>query len=329
MVGKFQKTLGMVVSVAALFSCTNCAEVDEGCVVEGAAEISDEVTFRSVNDNGEVLNGTEFNGTKLNGTKLNGTKLNGIALNIASMLGIEVTGFTLQGSLLQAVKGGVTLSGAALTDTTAEFSITPEGGGPDVIETLKIGTVTQSALQPDVYFTKVYRKAGSGPWESLCKDGAGAETEAIAIQNDWLPTTGARKAISDAVTWACRGAALAKCIEWGYRPWATVGGDSLEEFHQACTRMVRADYCGDGVTHTTNGNAIDVSDIKGIQTPDTTWAIEAKWGPDGAVCLSTPRKLFWPRASIPCAASLPLCTNSNPAEFGGLLMTRSVPNNNP
>lgn len=41
---------------------------------------------------------------------------------------------------------------------------------------------------------------------------------------------------------------------------------------------------------------------------------------------------------IPCAASLPYCTNNglangtpnnNPSQYGGLLMTQVVPNNNP
>jgi hypothetical protein len=112
----------------------------------------------------------------------------------------------------------------------------------------------------------------------------------------------------------------------------------MKDAHEAAVRMIRADYFGDGLTHTTNGNAIDVSDKWGIQTSDTTWPIEAKWGPDGAVCLNTPRKLFWSRGNMPKAASLPYCThnglangtpNTDPSQYGGLLMTRAIPNDNP
>ena len=48
--------------------------------------------------------------------------------------------------------------------------------------------------------------------------------------------------------------------------------------------------------------------------------------------------LWWTRSSIPCAASLPYCTNnglangvvnSDPAQYGGLLMTQVVPNDTP
>ena len=37
-------------------------------------------------------------------------------------------------------------------------------------------------------------------------------------------------------------------------------------FHQACTRLVRADYCGNGVYHTATGTSIDVYDSLNIQT---------------------------------------------------------------
>src|SRR5690606_31401908 len=99
-------------------------------------------------------------------------------------------------------------------------------------------------------------------------------------------------------TWACRGAALAKAVEWGYAPWRTAGGESLQAAHQAGVRLIRADYCGNGVTHTINGNPIDVSDKWGIQEPGTDWPIEAKWGPDGAVCLNTPRRASWSREEV-------------------------------
>src|SRR5690606_3262165 len=98
-----------------------------------------------------------------------------------------------------------------------------------------------------------------------------------------------------ATTWACRGAALAKCVEWGYHPEGTVSSTLLSDHHQACTRMVRADYCGDGEHHTENGTVIDVDDSLGINEFETSWVIEAAWGEDGALCLNEPRKTYWSR----------------------------------
>src|SRR5262249_42702503 len=61
----------------------------------------------------------------------------------------------------------------------------------------------------------------------------------------------------------------------------------LMPYYQACVRMVRADYCGDGVGHTRNGTPIDIFDHIGIQQDEPTPALsfEAAWGPDGAICV--------------------------------------------
>jgi hypothetical protein len=74
----------------------------------------------------------------------------------------------------------------------------------------------------------------------------------------------------------------------GYKPWKS---EAMWDRHQACVRMVRADYCGDGVGHTRNGTPIDVYDDAGIQTEDPRAALtfEAAWGKDGAVCVSRTR----------------------------------------
>jgi hypothetical protein len=80
----------------------------------------------------------------------------------------------------------------------------------------------------------------------------------------------------------------------GYRPWAWRAGRSLDGHHQACVRMVRADLCGDGTPHTTDGRAINVYDALGVQERAddgllvaTEWAFEAEWTPQGARCIST------------------------------------------
>ncbi len=84
---------------------------------------------------------------------------------------------------------------------------------------------------------------------------------------------------------------LAKCVRWGYKPWKTVQGRSLRDFHQACTRMVRADYCGTGVAHTQEGTQIDVYDQLGIQkrVNNSGMTFEAAWNPNGAVAINRTR----------------------------------------
>lgn len=70
------------------------------------------------------------------------------------------------------------------------------------------------------------------------------------------------------------------------------GGESLWDYHQACVRMIRADYGGDGVAHTRDGTRIDVFDRLGIQRPARdpgNLQFEAGWNADGAACVRRAR----------------------------------------
>jgi hypothetical protein len=90
----------------------------------------------------------------------------------------------------------------------------------------------------------------------------------------------------------CISGVVAKCIRWGYRFWEErPGGPPLRALHQACTRMARADYGGDGVPTTRDGTTIDLYDRFGIQSPDRlpSMTFEAAWGVDGAICVAHPR----------------------------------------
>ena len=51
--------------------------------------------------------------------------------------------------------------------------------------------------------------------------------------------------------------------------------------------MVRADYCGDGLSATRDGTPIDLYDVAGIQKPEpvSSMKFEAAWGIHGAVCV--------------------------------------------
>jgi hypothetical protein len=113
-----------------------------------------------------------------------------------------------------------------------------------------------------------------------------------------IPVAGAWRAdgtftASDQITFACTSGAIGKCIRFGYKPWQTHQGVALRDYHQACVRMVRADYCGDGHAHTRDGTNIDIWDGLGVQvrTPNIAHpeVFEAAWGPDGAVYVNAPR----------------------------------------
>jgi hypothetical protein len=93
------------------------------------------------------------------------------------------------------------------------------------------------------------------------------------------------------MTFACTNGVLAKCLRLGYKPWQQVNGQPLRDYHQACIRMLRADYCGNGIAHTQEGTPIDVYDRLKIQEaiPNSSMVFEAAWSPEGAVLLNRTR----------------------------------------
>lgn len=308
------------VSGVALMMCMAAVGCDEPTATDNDLDFTpydDDVTFRTIAENGTVANGFEVNGFRVNGFRVNGFLLGVLEAAVAQFTDLQFH----SGSLLKVWHAGTGTwkIGAQLNGMT--FDIDFDIDGIPQAGQLKIVNVTQSTNQPDVYFYEVQNKVGNN-WQSACFDGAGAPTEAIAVQGTFDASTGTRTSDSG-LTWACRGAAIAKAIEWGYRPWVS---STVKNYHQAAVRMIRADYCGNGVHHTSNGNPIDVADGLGIQTFESAWAIEAGWGVNGAVCLNTPRKLYWPRNSINPCTSLPTCGTDPIAQNGALLATRVVPN---
>ncbi|HEY0134223.1 MAG TPA: ADYC domain-containing protein [Nannocystis sp.] len=272
-----------------------CDDVDSK-IQPGPSEL---VTERALVGNDLLLNSASLNGWSLNGFRTNGWSLNGWSLNGWSLNGWSLNNVSLSGSAFTGVASidgeQVVLVGEDLIGT--ELALSHEG----VPFTLRFDDIYINPADPDgdVYFYKVtVHDPDTDTWTSLCRDSYGEPIEAIALKHHWNPNTGARVDDPVAVTLACRGAALAKCVEWGYRPWATVESCddgvctqvNLTDHHQACTRMARADYCGDGVPHTLNNTPIDIYDrLKPkIQTQSSSgkdWKVEAEWGPDGAQCL--------------------------------------------
>jgi hypothetical protein len=92
----------------------------------------------------------------------------------------------------------------------------------------------------------------------------------------------------------CATDALGKCVRFGYKPWRTAAdGTSLADYHAACVKAVRADYCGNHAT-TRDGQVIDIYDPLGIQRrdavqPSETLLFEAAFAASGAVCVAHTR----------------------------------------
>ncbi|GAB4234240.1 MAG: hypothetical protein Kow00121_62070 [Elainellaceae cyanobacterium] len=181
----------------------------------------------------------------------------------------------------------VTLTGKALEGTT--IAISDVQGQP---LTLTIAEVELDPTDPEqeVYlYTLLYQDSTSSQWQHFCPPDREGSVQAIPLSGQW--DAAGNHIDNGEITFACSNSILTKCVRLGYKPWKVVNGQSLRDYHQACTRMMRADYCGNGISHTQEGTPIDVYDRLGIQQPDSDsgMAFEAAWSPEGAVWLSRTR----------------------------------------
>lgn len=297
-----------------------CAEVFavvlllSGCGVE-----TDRPTAKLVSaleaDNGRSMNGVDLNGRSMNGRSMNGRSMNGVSLAGGVTLGgVKLLDVVVVGGSLTSPSRGLSGSGLAgaelvgtATDGTA-FSV-------------RIDSV-RAASDPDIVLYRVSFTADGGRYPLCGVDGAGTPIDAIAVAGEWDYVTGARISSSASfVTFACRGVgAIAKCVDMGYKPWKKPASctyswcATLEATHQACTRMLRADYCGNGQAHTQDGWALNVSDKWRIQVDDRAaykdviWQFDAEWDAQGARC--------WNYVRTSDVLAAPSCTERAPYDCG-------------
>jgi hypothetical protein len=159
---------------------------------------------------------------------------------------------------------------------------------------LRIDAVEPDPRNPDgavLLYTMSTPDPVTGEWHNICEPDFEGRRMGFPLAGTWTPD-GRHLPSATAFSITCTGGAQAKCVRFGYRPWEKLpDGTSLWDHHQACTRMIRADYCGDGVGHTRNGTPIVIYDRQGIQRDEQApgMSFEAAWGTQGAVCVSHTR----------------------------------------
>ncbi|HWN68154.1 MAG TPA: ADYC domain-containing protein, partial [Haliangium sp.] len=148
----------------------------------------------------------------------------------------------------------------------------------------------------EVQYTSVDEPAEED-WQNLCQPDHRGEARGLFLDGQWR-ADGSWDPRGH--TFACTSGVLAKCARnWGYKPWKQVTTSSgrriaLQPLHQACTRAARADYCGDGISHTRNGTLIDLFDRYGLNVREQVKGFNAEAGftTAGAAWVTRPR---WPR----------------------------------
>ena len=261
---------------------------------------------------------TEQPGIGLQGIGLQGIGLQGIGLQGMNLQGFLVAGATLSGDPLDDVRvergevvaeqGGATLRGTSLAGAHFQAQVANAAASPPATGQIEYRV---TAIQPEL---AQYDPTGTGhtflytleqwvddtaSWQPACSADADGRNVAIPLAAIW-DDHGDRSESSAMFTFGCTTGVIAKCYRWGYRPWVTGYGD-LTTMHWTCTRMARADYCGDGVPHTRNGTSINMWDTlpppgpiqrRAGLLPSLGMLFEAGWDTGGAVCLSRARWLL-------------------------------------
>jgi hypothetical protein len=260
---------------------------------------------------------TQQAGTEMQGSQMQGSQMQGMDMQGMEMQGIRLEGATLAGAVLQHVRvergevvaelGSTTLRGAGLVGAhflaqLRNIDVTPVATA--VVE-YRVTAISPELSRYDptntgntFLYTLEQWVADTGSWQPACPADSDGRSAAIPLAAIW-DERGDRSVSTTLFTFGCTTGVIAKCYRWGYRPWVTGYGD-LTAMHWTCTRLARADYCGNGVSHTQDGTLINVWDrlpAPGpIQRhgllPPVGMLFEAGWNTKGAVCLSRPRWLL-------------------------------------
>lgn len=259
------------------------------------------------------LNGISLNGVSLNGISLNGTSLNGLSITSVNVNGTSATNKPV-------VAGSTTAppwTTAALVGST--WNATTSAGG--TIK-LRIDAATAgTAPNAEAWFYAVSYQTSTG-WSPACGlDANKAPIQAVAVAGVWGPVGSdqtAYQASTTQFTLACRTKTIAKCFEMGYKPYKALGGQL-----QACVRLLRADYCGNGTAYTLDGTTLNLYDNVGVQTDTQSWLPEAEWNASGATCINSANDARWQltQSTLPsCMASKKSASCGKSFSVGTLLI---------
>jgi hypothetical protein len=141
------------------------------------------------------------------------------------------------------------------------------------------------AKRGEVWLHTLSIQGADGAWQNMCEPSADGRRQGFPVAG--------RARVGDAMVepaepgifeLTCTSGAQGKCVRFGYLPWENAV--QLAHFN-ACIRMVRADYCGNGTPHTRDGTLIDLFDKLDTHRDEAVAGMEfeAGWSPQGAVCV--------------------------------------------
>lgn len=155
-----------------------------------------------------------------------------------------------------------------------------------------------------IYFSPMTRGVPTGPWRTICKNPNLPRKERLFLPGETVVLfegeriSAKHKSIAQALdpAWfniGCAGHALAKMYMTGHvEAAASAGYPTSIDDRRSILKMFTGDYCGTGRAFTVPGVPLEWMDHKGwmdYEPPPWSVQLEARWTPNGASCLNTPR----------------------------------------
>lgn len=281
------------------------------CLLAGCAITADDPGY--TDDTTEYTDVPRISPNGVNLTAIRLPTAAGITLN-----GIAPVGISSTGASIGIAATGAPLAGSAIVGSrwTGHLS---DGG----TLTLRLDAAIQGvAPNDDVWSYRVSLLSGSS-WIPACVDAAGTAALAESVRGTWsfaqgVAGGGAYHGSASDFTIACRGSAVSKCIEFGFKPW-----NGLDRDLASCTRAMRADFCGDGRAYTVDGTMVNIFDVTGLLPDGVAWAAEAEWTPNGASCVSSAAGTRFSQTGQPTPgcfpSTLPTTTTCGSGQVGRII----------
>lgn len=296
------------------------------CALDRAEDYDDldDDEIGEVEQEGRLINGRLINGRLINGRLINGTTFSGsikaTKLDHVLIAGKYENGVTLTASSFRNANGSKT--GAAFVGATFDGLLSTGA-------TIPLRVDARRQIATDLFYYKVSYQVDTG-WVPMCGTVSGVATEVVPLNGVWnyaegVTGGGSRGSVAGQFTFACLDTALGKCVNFGYVPWRTKNAKLLLTYHDACARAVRADYCGDGRSFTSDGTLINMFDAVVVNTDTETWPRESQWAASGALCLTSERVNS--RPGLPTCATGKVTSGCKTTPLAGMLVqTEYSPN---
>ena len=319
----------LITAAATALISTMALACDEAEFSDSASE---DVEFRGgTGQSGPLLNTSTIFTSEVSAIDTKGQELAGVRLVSVHLfsggLWKKIDDGSLKvghGALKATAGGGAPVSAAAFINSRWTFKVN------GVLLTAKLATIetaeaaglfdpTPSSqmrmLDPDrLVYTFTYLDDKKNVIQTCTPDAVGGARMVMYGDIEVDHKTGNIQTRANSVYFGCLSGSIGKTALWGYAPDSPgLPSLTLPAFTSA-TRLVRADYCGDGESHTEIGNQVTLLDRWLINdfAPLPAFTTEAVWGADGggAVCLNRIREtgvtLLTPHI-CPDGQEIPLC----------------------